>query len=399
MIDQKINLITDHFLNNINEDDRHKSISLFSGRSGTIIYLLELFKATGDNLYKDHLLNNLDYIFDELNRSERLICTYCDGIAGWGWLIEFLKSEGIISNEYDSVLDDLDLLLEEQIAILTAQKNFDLLHGLLGLGVYFLKRKNLKNCEKILLLLEAFAVEDEFEVKFIRHDTLKMKDEIYDLGLPHGNIGSLYFISKCYSIGICTELCLRLLRKGIDFYLNNLQDPTLAGCFFPNKFPVKTYQKGLNDVARSRMAWCYGDLTILYSLFSISRQLNLTEFSAKILDMLILLCGKKIFILTQISDACFCHGSSGIAYIFLKLYNITGVEIFNDAANYWLDQTLQYGNEVGFAGYLFGVSDLNKQIKAPSSGILEGIGGIGLVLLEFKHKNKHNNWDECLFLS
>jgi hypothetical protein len=82
-------------------------------------------------------------------------------------------------------------------------------------------------------------------------------------------------------------------------------------------------------------------------------------------------------------DACFCHGSSGLAHIFNRLYHATHDEIFAAASRYWIDRTLQFRSPGdSAAGYLFKSVDSNGNIGfRPRYGVLEGIAGIGLGLL------------------
>ena len=59
----------------------------------------------------------------------------------------------------------------------------------------------------------------------------------------------------------------------------------------------------------------------------------------------------------------------------------------------WVEQTLLIAKyKDGIIGYKFNMNDL-------SIDLLNGISGIGLVLLSFLSDDRSQSWDECLLLS
>ncbi|MCX2576127.1 lanthionine synthetase LanC family protein [Pedobacter sandarakinus] len=258
-------------------------------------------------------------------------------------------------------------------------------------------QKNHGLCEKILHHLIDTDVNEGNESKWIRYDFQKKNDYVYDLGLPHGMVGVLYFIGKCYEAGIRKKDCERLVKQGSQFFLNSIQDPIQSGSYFPNKISAREYANGAVKKSISRMAWCYGDLTILYSLY---RNLKLVGAdTTSIIQILLSLCQRINPIQTSVSDPGLCHGSSGVAHLFHKLYKETNHNDFSNASKYWLNETFQYGGKDGYGGFLFEAGNDEKMVLLPSSAILEGIGGIGLIRSSFIYEDSTNNWDECIFLS
>jgi len=98
-----------------------------------------------------------------------------------------------------------------------------------------------------------------------------------------------------------------------------------------------------------------------------------------------------------VMDACFCHGTSGIAHVFNRMWRETGMDECKHAAAYWIEQTLDMAKFTdGLAGYKTwqgGVLGYETRY-----GLLEGIAGIGLVLLSYYYEIEPT-WDECLLLS
>ena len=140
----------------------------------------------------------------------------------------------------------------------------------------------------------------------------------------------------------------------------------------------------------SRLAWCYGDLTALYVLLHM-----LPVFPAKndVVQMLELVAKRRIYSETYVRDAGFCHGASGIAHIFNRLYRNTGNVCFEETAKYWLERTLLLGCEAeGVAGYI-----INEHPNIHPLDLLVSVSGIGSVLLSFQNPELIN-WDETMLL-
>ena len=99
-----------------------------------------------------------------------------------------------------------------------------------------------------------------------------------------------------------------------------------------------------------------------------------------------------------IMDAGLCHGSAGVAHIFWNLYLNTHLQKFQETTDYWLDITMQMAKYTdGSAGFkAWRTEKLGGFVKLNS--FLEGISGIGLVLLSHLQRDK-TSWDECLMLS
>ena len=85
-----------------------------------------------------------------------------------------------------------------------------------------------------------------------------------------------------------------------------------------------------------------------------------------------------------VEDAMFCHGSSGVLFIFYKINKLHQHSDFQNAINNWLEKTLI---DIKF-DYKFVLSDGSNQ----SINILEGVAGIGLVLTSIY--NGTSDWDK-----
>ncbi len=92
------------------------------------------------------------------------------------------------------------------------------------------------------------------------------------------------------------------------------------------------------------------------SAFSIhyTKQVALKDKNLKELYLNCLLKNlKKTFNETMVYDAVFCYFSAGNTYIFLKLYSQTGNIKFKVAALFWLDKTIEFGNNRDIVNFTY----------------------------------------------
>ena len=96
-------------------------------------------------------------------------------------------------------------------------------------------------------------------------------------------------------------------------------------------------------------------------------------------------------------DMCICHGTSSVAYMWQKMYNITKDENIKSLADKWLNITLE--NLEIFLPQLDKIAELEKdnEMIDTSMGFLNGLSGVGLALISFLDP-KLSYWDKLLLL-
>src|ERR1019366_326222 len=159
---------------------------------------------------------------------------------------------------------------------------------------------------------------------------------VYDLGLAHGQAGILYFLGKCYVAGIQPAHCRELIVGGCKFFNNMIQDHTTAGSFFTYSILTSEYDNRKKYPVRSRLAWCFGDLGILHTLVLVSGWIEVADSYIQYKQMLLATAERRDPGNTIIEDAQFCHGASGVGYLFLSLHKLCGNPAFKEAADYWM---------------------------------------------------------------
>ncbi|PZF74428.1 lanthionine synthetase LanC family protein [Taibaiella soli] len=316
---------------------------------------------------------------------------FCYGKAGVHWLFHFLCHR-------------LDLIDEAQLADICidhealaglclyemARGNYDALFGAIGVarGLVFpsVEGKETLN-EKILTTLLAnndgvSNMSCSFDFK-----TYVQEPDIVDLGLAHGLASILKYSLECYTANIATDKA-RMLAANIVTFLKSQVNTAGKYTFGYEVVAGEPLKNG------GRLAWCYSDLSTAYILLQYGRLFHdeeITNWAVTIIRQCSEMTASDD---TTLKDACFCHGSAGIAYLFMKANQIHPCTEFKNAADYWIGQTVAAAVPgEGLGGYTMYTKE-DGFIAKPS--LLEGSTGVGLVLLSYLTGDY--SWDYCVML-
>ncbi|HJY65010.1 MAG TPA: lanthionine synthetase LanC family protein, partial [Ignavibacteria bacterium] len=117
---------------------------IMHGKMGQCIFFALLYKQTRDRLYQNIYCRLIDEIYNEITITT--VPDFEDGLAGIGWGIEYLAQKGFIKANTDEVLESIDLrifhLLEQDTS------NIGLLTGYSGYGFYLIKRLKNKSAHR-----------------------------------------------------------------------------------------------------------------------------------------------------------------------------------------------------------------------------------------------------------
>lgn len=322
---------------------------------------------------------------------ERLLCghlkynsltTYCNGLAGLATGLSILNSNKLIECS-DTVLGTIDMRIKENLNTLTADINFDFLHGLIGVGFYLLRRKTvLSNCilEEIIDLLSC-NIQRVGDRCFLLYKN-QLNNRTFNISFAHGAASLILFLMKLNKLDWGkkrNEEISKMLHGAIKYLLSEKIDNKVYGSCFPT-FP----REDGYAINGSRLAWCYGDLGISMALKSVAKNIQNKELYDVAIEILKYNAQRRTIKNTCIYDAELCHGAAGVAWIFKQAYEDTKMDIFNEAFVYWdaivMKMVKNYGEDYSF--YSFNTENNSWSVKY---GILDGISGIGLYLMgEYK---------------
>ena len=371
------------------------NIGLYTGDSGVLLLLTRYYLWSGDERYLTKLHECLTWI-EKMISTGQVGPTFCSGLAGYGWLLCYLLEKGLLDMDED-YFSTLDSLLERCAEQMHAAKKLDQMHGLVGLGLYFLKRRKTESIQHILNVLASEAeYDDNGEIRWIAHSQYKPKR--YDFGLAHGMAGILHFLSKAYALGVGRELCRKLGDGIVMFYRHHEMDVAAIGSYYPYSILYEDYKQNSYKPEKCRLAWCYGDLSALSVMYRYAGLVRDRELERMAIERLVVSSFRRDLKDAVVKDAQFCHGASGLAHMYHRIYKLTGRDEFKSAAVYWTKVMLKIGTVDNGSGYVFTENNIENGSMAPCDSLLEGAVGVAMVLLSVLD-NQDMDWDEALMLS
>lgn len=390
-------------INDINQVLRTSELSgnigLHSGTSGIALFLAYYDRIICQKTdISQRVLNILEHNVEQINSGVQLH-TICNGISGFCWLCEHLRKLGMLRVEDIEFLNDLDSFLYQRMIADIRMGIYDFLHGALGLGTYFLTRFNKKEVpvylEELLSELEKLGVSCENgAIKWMSVLNAKTGGRGFNISLSHGISSIIAFLVRLYQLNFETERVSKLLNGAIIYIFDQMADTDKYLSYFPSV----SKESGLINY-QSRLGWCYGDLGIAHVLWQAGVILKNKNWENTALRILHHTTNRRDLQINRIKDAGFCHGSVGVVHIFNNLYLKTGLQEFRDTADYWLQITMQMAKyNDGLAGFK---AWRKEEYGGPenSYSLLDGISGIGMVLLSHQFNFVETNWDACFMLS
>lgn len=306
------------------------------------------------------------------------------GFTGVGWAAQHLSL--FYSELRNSDFSDIDLALRSLVNKYPWEGPYDLIGGLVGIGIYCLERTEsppaMQALESIVERLSELAEPSDGGIYWFTRPEFfsgsqreKFPYGHYNLGMAHGIPAVIAFLARVHAAGIAVDKSGKLIEQAVNWLLKQ-KLPAGRNSWFP---AVVVQNQQSNDC---KLGWCYGDGSIAAALLTAARATGQKLWENDALSIAKHAAARNPET-SGVRDACFCHGSSGLAHIFMRLYHATYEEMFADASRQWLARTLEYRTPgSGAAGYAVWTADANGEIVFTGRlGIIEGIAGIGLALL------------------
>jgi len=212
-------------------------------------------------------------------------------------------------------------------------------------------------------------------------------DGYFNLGLAHGIPGVAAILARYITAGIEVERA-RTLLEGAVAYLR-----ATAGPKFGSRYPA--WLATQRQESMSRVAWCYGDLGVAVAVMTAAIATGRDDWRAQALDLAHGMASRP-FELSQIVDTGLCHGASGVAHLFNRLYQATGDAELGRAADAWYGHTLAMRNSEPIAGFPRGLPVNQTMTWDPGADLLTGACGVGLAL-HAAISSIEPAWDRLLF--
>jgi lantibiotic modifying enzyme len=327
-----------------------------------------------------------------------LLPWFYSGFSGIAWSIERLSAMGVSS------IEDLEVIDEALLGLVSRKPwnaDYDLIVGLVGLGVYMLERlprpEAARCLEEIVARLEERSTRDERGVSWWTppqhlppHQRANCPDGYFNLGAAHGIPSVVALLALIARAGVAERRARELAMGGARWLLANVL-PEAPGArfswFIAPGIPIKS----------ARAAWCYGDPGVVLCLLVAARALGDQELERAALEIA-REAAQRPAEHAGVIDAGICHGAAGLGHIYNRLYQATREPLFKEAATSWFARTLEMRRPgEGVAGYLVW-NQLPGQAEpgwVADGSLLMGAAGIALTLLAACHPVTPS-WDGML---
>lgn len=301
-------------------------------------------------------------------------------------MTNYINNEIFKEADFDFVSTEIDQYINLNFKNYLQSKNFDFLHGATGICCYLLERLNKKDAHfkksifEYIDSIHSAAIMDNSEIKWIDSKNST------NISLSHGMSSIIILLCKIHSSGHKNTINLiELIEKSVKYILSQKIDPNKYGSYFP-------YGSIEESISGSRLAWCYGDLGVGLCLLEASKTLNDDNLKKEALQIFDFALTRTDLKKNLIYDTSICHGTTGIAIIFKKIFELTNEKKYNVAAKYWIEKTIELYRE----DKIFYLIDQGKYDPYRTS-LLEGKIGIALGILNVYY-NHDSKWLKFLLI-
>lgn len=380
-------------------NDQNPDLFLGAGALANSLFYFKLSRYTKEEFYIDKALSEFEKTYNRIDKVAIIDnMNLVSGYAGIAWLYQYYVNQNLI--EYDSdFLLFFDELIINECRKDQVQGRYDLFYGIIGYGSYFLQRSKFdKNCadrylDEITSLLTSMSIKDSIGTYWFSDMFSDEKNKV-NIGMAHGLPSIISFLTKVYSINknkLAKEMMIESANWLLQFKCKNKNSPSM----FPYLVNKESLEVPLTNT--TRLAWCYGDLTIGYVIYVLGQTIDNEYYINQGLEVL-KSCGRRKIEepVNGVRDKGFCHGTSGIYYIFKKLSFRYGLIEFEEAQKYWFEKTLINLDESIECLKAYTIVN-GKMNFAHDYGLINGYPGIGIALLSSIYMDS-NEWDEIFML-
>ncbi|HEY6957175.1 MAG TPA: lanthionine synthetase C family protein [Flavisolibacter sp.] len=368
---------------------------LLNGKAGVALLFGYLAKLSGDKYLFEFTYGLMSELMDVLANGE-LSESMSSGVAGIAFAFQHLNNMGVLDERTGFDLSEIDEFISIAVDHDFKMGNWDPLHGMVGLGIYFLERNKengaKKYLEKIVDYLRLMRTSVGGQKVWVTPGDAKYVDDNYNFGMAHGMPGILSFLAQVYKRGIRQVEIEEMICSCLPFLLKS-EFKRNRNSSFPAL--IKVAELSEKSPPSSRLAWCYGDLCVANMLIHCGSSLDRVEWEDRGIEIALKTVHRR-FEDAGCVDAPFCNGSVGIVHQYRRLFSRTGNQIFCDAAENWIGHTLKtyYKPGAGVGGYFSRCFDeeSNSFKYLPKYGLLEGSAGIALAWLSYLYDIKPD-WD------
>jgi lantibiotic biosynthesis protein len=384
-------------------------LSLAGGYTGIVLLLSELDRLYPNEKWDESVHAYVIKIKEAFEKTSFTELSLFSGIAGIGFALRSASREG---TRYKKMIENLDHFLLQGVTkyYLTplkanlengrpsSQSLYELIQGIVGIGVYGLNNLHLPSFRNILEEILQLLIQLTKPIKIKDHwvpgwyiprdyqlnegyKTLYVQGN-FNLGLSHGITGVLALLAISTLMGIAVEGQMEAMETMVEWLFKHRREGQ-KGYFWESMISLET-ELGINktgDNVTYKDAWCYGTPGVARSLYLAGKAMKNESIQKRALESFcsVFQRSRKEW---QLPGPSICHGISG-------LFMITTM-MSRDSKDLFLEKKAQELQQMIIQSYRaehpFGFKDLNPRKNGGFAEIdrvdlLEGTSGILLTLL------------------
>lgn len=367
----------------------------WTGTAVTLHYLDPVFPGEGFGKLSEAALDRAVEAVAEQRMNPGLL----QGFPGVAWAIEHL-GQNADEEDANAAVDDalLDMLATPRPGGL-----YDLVSGLVGVGVYALGRPTSSGRKLVELVVERLREwsepGDPGITWYTRPELIppsareRVPEGYYNLGLAHGVPGVIAVLAQAHRAGVARDTAATLLEAAVEWVFAQAL-PAGGRATWP-------FFVGPGIEPRpARLAWCYGDPGVIASLLQAADVLERPDWEKAALDALSRAVARPPGS-SDVQGASLCHGAMGLAHIWNRMWQRTRSDELRDSIAYWTTVALDLRTYPdGLAGYSVWdpTSEAEEGGDVQGPGLLAGVAGIALALVAAA-TDRAPAWDSHLLLS
>jgi hypothetical protein len=396
-------------------DQTPGSQSLADGPAGQALFFHYLDQVRPGEGHDEHALQHLETAIAATAEAMTVPGLY-GGFSGVAWVLEHLTGrllEAPAPGEEDPG-EEVATALAAYLGHTPWLDDYDLISGLVGLGVWAVERAPRSGGEEaaasVVRRLGELAERHDGGVTWRTSPERMMASESasypqgnYNLGVAHGVPGVIGILGEMVAAGLPAGgaagegTARELLAGAVKWLLEQRLPAGSASCF---SYSVASAV----EPVPARLAWCYGDPGVSLAVLSAARAAGEPEWERQAVAVARAAAARDPDA-GGVVDGSLCHGAAGLAHLYNRLFQATGDPLFKAAALAWIERLMaQRRPGQGIAGWqawrpIGEVTGPDPELGwVDDRGFLTGAAGIGLVLLAALSPVEPG-WDRALLSS
>ena len=385
-------------------------VDLAGGSTGIALALTYLSDALDDPSLRTSARRVWQSVLGNLENSVTTPSLF-GGFCGPAWVVAQLGER--LGYDTSGVHDEVESVLVAHLSSGPVNRNYDLISGLVGFGVYALERFPSGESARIIeLVVERLLGQAERVPNGVTWSTpaellpewqrRQAPSGYWNLGLAHGVPGILAFMARVNRIGALPGRGREVLEEGVRWLLY-CRDGSGSG--YRSWLPIGSHEDP-KDPPRSRTAWCYGGLGVAAALAVAAACMEREDWMSEARS-LASNCASIPFEQSGVVDHGLCHGAAGVAHLFGRLGSLVDDDALRVASRVWLEKTMDMRLDgAGIDGYAARRAK-NPEVMDPKNmvwemvrdaGFLVGASGVALALAA-GFSSAEPSWDRALLVS